>query len=393
MDSKSTLVGVFFFFVFNPFISPIPIGTDVQLPVFIIAALLGLLALINNKFYLDRQESIMLFIAFWTMLFLGLDGEFNPRYRLGLPLGVLVLFVIRIYWHQLSPRLLLYSVWFNSAGVFFHFFVPQLFVPIASAVTREIKNKEIGERGASGFCPESGLACAIFVVLLLSLIYFRKKNELNHSQFLFGVALCVVSILLTKSATGILFIFIIISYFLLMYSNLKQKIIFTIFIIIGTFIVLNGNFLETTRAGALLLLAIENPLTILVLDGSLAERAAGISFGFVSLLENIFGYGGGSFPQLAPKLDQSYGVMNFFYTARDQTQGTVSAFGTYTLEFGIVFLFFLGLITWRYTRFNYISQTSVTFALLFILASYSIAFPGIWYLLILARNANKEIFN
>ena len=165
---------LFFFCVFNPFISPIPISTDVQLPVFVLAFILFILAIFNGQSLFDRSQIVLLILAVWTMVYIGVDGSFNPRYRLGLPLGWLVLFVVRIYWHHLTLKMVYVAILFNSSGLLLHKFIPAHFIPIAELITREIKIKEIDLRGASGFCPEPGHASAIFVILMLTLN--RHKN-------------------------------------------------------------------------------------------------------------------------------------------------------------------------------------------------------------------------
>ena len=150
---------------------------------------------------------------------------------------------------------------------------------------------------------------------------------------------------------------------------------------------------ESSRALHLLLIVAQNPWTFLQIDSSLAERAAGVSFGLVSLLEWPVGYGGGSYPNVAPELDQKYGVMNFFSNARDQTQETVSAFGRYALEVGFIFVLFILIIFLRNFSFSQIGLSSSLLALFFILASFSITFPGTWFLLILSQQYKKNIID
>jgi hypothetical protein len=384
------LVGLFFFCVFNPFVSPLPIGTDVQLPVFLLAFVLFIIASINGKVRIDKSQILLLLISMWTLAYLGLEGSFNPRYRLGLPLGILVLLVVHIYWQSLSLTVVYISIAFNSIGIISHKLFPQIFIPIAELVTREIKIKEIGSRGASGFCAEPGLASAMFIILLLTLVYLRDKKILQKKYFYLNSILMVYCILLTQSATGILFMVIIFFVFITFKMRAYFKII-SITIIISIILYANStDFFEATRSGALIVLFLTSPLEILRLDSSLAERAAGITFGLYGINEWLFGYGGGSYANVAPQLDSKYNVMNYYYTARDQTQQTVSAFGTYSLEFGIIFWIFLIVLLYYSFALSAMSLASLAIAFMFILASFSIAFPGIWYLIVLSTQYQKN---
>ena len=126
MRLEKLLIGTFFFTVFNPFISPVTIETDVQLPVFLFAFILFFVALVNHQIYLSKIEIILLILAFWTMFYIGIEGSFNPRYRLGLPLGLLILLTVKIYLNALSSKVVYVSIIFNAVGSLAHFFVPSL---------------------------------------------------------------------------------------------------------------------------------------------------------------------------------------------------------------------------------------------------------------------------
>lgn len=385
------VTSLFFFCVFNPFISPLPIGTDVQLPVFVLAFVLFIIAVLNHRAFFDRGQIILIVIALWTFAYLGLEGNFNPRYRLGLPLGILVLFVVRIYWQSLTMKAVHAAILFNSIGIFLHKFFPSQFIPIAEIVTREIKIKELGARGASGFCPEPGLASASLIILFMTLVYFREKCKISKKLFYLNSSILLCSMFFTQSASGILFMMI--TAFVYLSFNLRFKryaIIWLSLIVVLIMYLINTNYFENTRAGSLILIIISNPLEFLRLDGSLAERAAGITFGFLGIQEWLFGFGGGSYSSVAPNLDTRYRVMDYYFTARDQTQQTVSAFGTYTLEFGIIFWVFLIVLFYSSYAFSATAIASLALASLFILASFSITFPGIWYLMVLSTQYQRN---
>lgn len=389
---QHTIVSFLFFFcVFNPFISPLPIGTDVQLPVFVLGFVLLILAVLNRRAFLDRGQIILIVIALWTFAYLGLEGTFNLRYRVGLPLGILILIVVRIYWQSLTIKAVYAAILFNSTGIFLHKFFPSQFTPIAEIVTREIKIKELGVRGASGFCPEPGLASASLIILFITLVYFREQRQISRTLFYLNSSILLCCMFFTQSASGILFMMITLFVYLSFHSRFKRYAIIWLTLIVALIVFLiNTNYFENTRAGSLIIMIISNPLEFLRLDGSLAERAAGITFGFLGIQEWPFGFGGGSYSSVAPNLDEKYRVMDYYFTARDQTQQTVSAFGTYTLEFGIIFWVFLIVLFYHSYAFSATALASLALASLFILASFSIAFPGTWYLLVLATQYQRK---
>ncbi len=384
------LVNIFFFTVFNPFISPFPIGTDVQLPCFILAFILTLFAVLNKKLKLDLVDVSFLIVSGWSLFYLGLEGQFDPRHRFGLPLAFLVYITIKTYWKYLNPKIVFTSIMFNALGIIFHMLSPSNFVLIAEKITRKIKVTEFSERGASGFCPEPGLASALFAILFLTLFYLRRRNDIKKVPFIMSSLVCILCMLLTKSGTGVLLLLVIFTSIFVMGSSVRIKILLVVFLISCHFVFLQNELYESSRALNLISIVIQNPSTFLQIDSSLAERAAGVSFGLVSLLEWPGGYGGGAYATIAPDLDKQYGIMSFFSTARDQTQETVSAFGKYLLEMGLIFVLLLLAIFFRNFSFNHIGLGSSALAIFFILASFSITFPGTWFLFILARNCKSS---
>ena len=385
------LVNIFFFTVFNPFISPFPIGTDVQLPCFVLALILVFIAVLNKRLKLDAIDVVFLIVSGWSLFYLGLDGQFDPRHRLGLPLAFLVYITIKTYWQYLNPKIVLISIMFNTLGIIFHMLSPSNFVFIAEKITRKIKiGGDFTERGASGFCPEPGLASALFAILFLTLFYLRRNDDIKKFPYIISSLVCILCILLTKSGLGVLLLLVIFTSILVVSSSIRIKIAIVVFIFCCHFVFDQYELYESSRALHLIYIVIQNPGTFLLIDSSLAERAAGISFGLISLLEWPGGYGGGAYAKIAPDLDKQYGIMSFFSTARDQTQETVSAFGKYLVEIGLIFVLLLLAIIFRNFSFTQIGLSSSALAIFFILASFSITFPGTWFLFMLARNCKSS---
>ena len=80
------------------------------------------------------------------------------------------------------------------------------------------------------------------------------------------------------------------------------------------------------------------------------------------------------------EINSKYNVMAMFPGAREQIKGNVTTFGTYILEFGILF----NVLNCRLQKSLAISAfclSCTTISFTFMLASFSILFPGIWFLI------------
>ena len=113
-----------------------------------------------------------------------------------------------------------------------------------------------------------------FVLLILALLHLYKEEKITKLFLIIYITICIVCILLTKSATGVLFLMVIASLYTLFSFDIRQRLLLLV-CGIGLFYCLTRiDLIEVTRAGAVLKLALENPSMIFRLDSSLAERAA-----------------------------------------------------------------------------------------------------------------------
>ena len=81
----------FFFFALMPFVSPVPINTDAQPIALLLAIIIFFIDFFQKKICLSKFEIYFLLLASFSLLFIGLHGDFEIRHRIGL-LGAFFLY-------------------------------------------------------------------------------------------------------------------------------------------------------------------------------------------------------------------------------------------------------------------------------------------------------------
>ena len=362
---------------------------------FLFASTLLFLSLVDGSLGLKKEELVLLLFALFSFFYIGVDGDFEIRYRIGLFLAFLVFLSLRLYLNSLSSRLLWLITSVNFAALIVHWVYPTQWKSIAIFFVRDIKITEFGwGRGPSGLAAEPSFMAAVFSIILLTWIWLFWNKRASSTSCWLGILLSATAIIITKSSTGGLALFIIFFIFFIFYLNLRLIALIGVIIIPSYLIAQELEILPDSRGLKVIAFLIKNPTTFFLLDTSIGERVVGIYFGFLAFSESIFGYGGGSYANIAPLLNEKYLVMNYFQSAsegvvRDQTKGNVTAFGTYIFEYGILYLLFLLFLFRQCISFNPLSISCAVLAFLYTLASFSILFPGVWFLLVLSRDCKK----
>lgn len=385
------LVKAFLFFGLFPFVSPFPIHTDVQPVSLLLALFIFCVDFIFLKVRLNRVEIFFLILAIFSFVFIGVVGDFELRHRVGLLFAFVIYYAVRKYHKYFTGGILLAASIFNFLGVLWHFFSPSSFIPFASIFTRAIKITEIGARGASGFAPENSFAAALALVYIILSIYLRKKQNISGFIYKLVFVLSTFVILLSQSGLGYVvgIMLVCINFFVSSNFKAKQRILVLVVFTFAAFSFSQSSFIDT-RGGQLVKLLFQNP-SLLLRDGSLGERFIGIHVGITSLFHYPIGSGGGSYPVIAREMDSKYKILKYHPKARaGQLDGTVSAFGRYTTEFGYLFiLFFIVLLSKSFGRTTF-PLLATTLSCLFIMASFSITFPPTYILLAISSLKTED---
>jgi hypothetical protein len=380
---KKLFANIFFFFALLPFISPYPIGSDAQPIAFLLGASLIFLLFLENNLKLSLLESIFILLSLFSLIFLGIDnfGEFDIKQRLGLFFGAVTFIAASKLFYIFSFKVLALASFVNFFGVLWHLISPDSFVPVAELFIRKVKLVEISTRGVSGFAPENSFASILAIFHIVLAYYFYSQNKCSKQSFIILSILAVLVIVMTSSGSGYMFAFLLLAIFIL--SKLTPKVVFTslIFIPIIMFAFLQSSLVDS-RGGALVKLAINNP-SLLLVDGSIAERALALDIGFKSLITYPFGKGAGAYSTIAPYIEEKFSLSLKYPSARKgvMMKETISPFARYLTEIGLVFIVFSAYLFLKAFRWNSYSLISVTFAFLLFIVSFSIIFPPTYFLL------------
>jgi hypothetical protein len=369
-----------------PFFSPAPIDTDVQLFPFLVA----IFAVVLNNLKI-KVVDLKLFIPIGVFaMFSLLYVDFEVSYLFTRRLGVAAVFVICIFFissiPRTSPLLVLFIMITHVLIMIFQWVEPEVFKATLGAYIRAITySPNLDERGVHGLNAEPGGAAAvIFGCFVLHQFLIRSYAPRERRQaVLLSLSLCWLGLALTRSGIAVLLFFATVSYLVLEY-RLKKLLIFGIGSLPLLWAVTDvQDFQLLGRGVALFGGLLHKGVDALILDGSFAERLIGIFYGVYSLLLNPFGLGGGGYPSAAQQVENIYSLSDQFLSARSQIHDTVSVIGLYLAEFGLFFIVFLVLIFWqtRPKSNSYFIFQVVGF--IFLLASYSFAFPVTWLILMI----------
>lgn len=394
------LPNAFFFFAVMPFVSPVPLSTDVQPTSIVLGLLLAFVILLRKQLFLNIQELYFFFFAAGSIFLVSLSSEFVLQHRIGLFSAFLIYYATIRFRDTFDIRILRIAIIIHFFGVLWHFLSPTTFIPVAELLVRTIKVKEMGSRGASGFSPENSFAATLALVHLILLLFFLERSRLSKLNIYLLTTLCFLTILLSKSGSGYVFTVIFVGFYFFSRINIKKfsvaKLAILTFLLVATVFVVRSPVVLESRGGRLVEIILKNP-QLVFLDGAIAERIIGIEVGIRSLVRYPLGVGGGGYPSVAKEINADVGLEEKYRTARVETQleATASSLGKYLTEFGIFFIFLLLIILRKSFEFRLFNMLSVFFAFIFIVASFSIAFPPTYLLLGLSsrRGITKEDTN
>ena len=371
-----------------PFISPIPLATDLQ-P---IAGAMSLMIIGRSAFKGDFKFDISttpIFIFFlYSSIFLMIDslGEnFNFSKHFSFIYGLIVFLACK-YTCPYPYKIFSYSLIIYFSLCIISYIIPDYYYQLQQFIVNtrvEGMSYEFyteSARGASILAPEPSFYGAILAFLLLSNQMFYDSNQQNITKFWINLSMIFIQIILNKSGTGLLFFAIYAFFILIVQLSFKAKIrlisIITI-VIVFLFSQYNIDINELQNFGRSLDLAIkllDQDYDALTNDASMGTRATDFLIGFLGLIEHPFGVGIGGVKNLLIHLNEQYNLNLFMLEDRE---GVATSLSYGLLAFGFPFLF---LISYIYIS-SKVSLLFKIFSFLFMSLSVSFGFPPIWILL------------
>jgi len=398
----NTLTNLFWFFLFLPFVSPFPINTDVQ-P---LCGVLGIAIIYRSK----RLNSIT--ILFSCCLLLGflfsiifyinnpLFDPIAPLLRKGSALffGFITYQAVLNVRHSLSVNHLLIPSFIYTAFASLFLINASAAKQLQDIVIRTTKinlDNLFSYRGFALLASEPSFsACAIFLILLITL-FCRYKPAANFKlKKNFIIFSSIALMLYTKSGAGYLLLTSLLIYEAILHRGLLSGIlrlktntknlliIVAVLSSIFSLILFNktSSFDVATNRGAQLISAILSDTDTLrrltADDSSIGLRLSQFLAQLQAIMTNpLIGYG---FQGSACFQDLTTGCEN---------NTMISTFLYYTLSIGILFPLTIYWLLKRSPQLFYLK----TISLGFLMFSLSYAFPGPWTLLALqSRNSSSK---
>jgi len=365
---------------FFPFTSPVPINTDLQPFSFIIIFLTIIFYHRNLKYNL--LIIILFLFGIISIFYINTSVEYNPIKRFVFFAVLLVVIFIKENINNENIKIVTKILLIHVFLILFQILFPEYFTKLFGHFIRN-ETFVVGDvRGAHGLNAEPGGASAVLAGIYFYLVIQFNKNRISFSNFpLVILFLTLIGLALTKSGLAIYCTFFILLYHINVFK--KDKYIILTFLIIISLYSLSLN--EYNRAIGLLVTFWDYGFEILFSDGSIAERILGLSYGIYSLTLSPFGFGGGGYPIASNYVENHYLLSTYFYSAREQIDGTISMTGLYLAEFGILFLFLYIFVMYYFRPKSLSSIPIFILALSFFMFSFSVAFPITWLLFYLVK--------
>jgi hypothetical protein len=380
------LANLFLFCALLPFISPRPAASDVQLPAFVIAALIVLRDVVKGRFTINWVEAVFVSVGIWSLCFVLPWNDFNGRERIGILAAFTIYYVVRKHAHRFSTRTLVAAVVITFASSLVQLALPELYGSIAPRFVRTVKDLSAGGRGASGPSAEPSFLAAMALAHGLLVIYFYAIGRIPKRTFRIALMMSTASLLLSKSATGFMYFAVLAMIGGAYYAFRGMTAGKWIALLVSTaalFAIVLGPLAES-RGGLILVGLYEKPDEVIA-DGSAQERVRCLTIGVLSMAKYPLGVGGGGFPAMAVDLDRQYRLNRIFVGAnRANLTGILNAGGMYFAELGIVFVFFLAIVLGASMRIEVFHLLFTALPLLFMMFSFSVTLPLTWLLLGLA---------
>jgi hypothetical protein len=380
------LIPITWFFIFQPYLSPLPTSNDLQ-PVSLILA--GL-ALLLDTLYRGRLQKrfMLLFLLAVAIEVLHVTLFMKPA---GIYLATYIFLVFAWkYSAHVTAQMMKAILAFHLFGILWQTLDPSSFSTIFEHFLRELKHTGHSGRGATGFTPEPTFAGALSTVYAITYFRFFAHNQRRVTNTLFFL-MYLLSIILTSSSLGYLFSpLVLVTWFLQGQQALTQHLrLYATAILVFTLATGLFEMFEVGQRGLVLAkILLQNPEVVL-LDSSVQERTRSLYIGYQSLQTNLWGFGHGNFAQATQWAQNTLDLERLFENSRD-IAGTASGAGSVMAGTGILGTVFYLLVFFRLRGRSTLSDIGLWIVSLSMFTfSFSPAHPLIYILLVMRQHHGR----
>ena len=380
---KQFIVSSFFFFALMPYVSPIPLGSDVQIMTGLIGYAVLIALLLKDKFTVDKRELVILLTCLIFIFYININ---EPTYQFRKAIGPLysfsVFYIAKRYNSYFNIKILSGVIIIYLAGAVTQYISPGLFNQTFEHFIRVAKYSATTGRGVTSLSPEPsflGIVC-IFILIIQDWFYIDSTKD---RSYYYRLAACIFMILLSKSGGGYVLLFLYFASKTTVYLKHYWYII-VIVAITGIAVVSNieikaGNKGLSDLIGVLRSTSPKDLLRV----SSFSNRVNPIIVGLYGAYEKPLGRGSGSFTTEAKEVYLENDIDEIYPSyLRDRllyeiSIDSVSSFGKYLFEYGLIFIFYLILIL-SGLDFKRAGPFTVFLVLIGLLFSLPIVYPPIW---------------
>ena len=356
----------------------------------------------NNKLSLEIKSLIIfsLMLSMYITKYSVIDIEYFKK-NIGLVFSISILIFYYYYGYRsefgrvILPVLYLYL---------FFAVLQYLSTPVytgLSGLFLDVSDIHIGERGAASLMPEAtdfGFTLNYFILITY---LFYKQGVVSGRLLKHVIILCVLMIFLSKSASGVITLVLLLSAIYCVNARIKLGHILASFAAIALVLILIfvfSNELMNIR-GVVIIVDLLNDYETIMLT-SFAHRFIHNAVGFLAFVDsNLLGFGAGTWSFMAEEVFQIHRLdivfsLNPYYSiavADSLNQAPLSNIGFMLLEYGVFGLIFVYLIFYKLTKIEAkLYMPALCIMLLTWLQSFPLAFPPFWMVIGLLMHAKNN---
>ena len=380
---KQFIVSSFFFFALMPYVSPLPLGSDVQIMTGLIGYAVLIALLLKDKFTVDKRELVIFLTCLIFIFYININ---EPTYQFRKAIGPLysfsVFYIAKRYNSYFNIKILSGVIIIYLAGAVTQYISPGLFNQTFEHFIRVAKYSSTTGRGVTSLSPEPSFLGIICIYLLVIQNWFYK-GEKKDKFYYFRFAACVFMILFSKSGGGYVLLFLFTASQFMGYIKKYWYIGLFMGIGLGVSVATTDSISGNKGLSDLVSLLKSTSPKDLLRVSSLSNRVNPIIVGLYGAYEKPLGRGSGSFTTQAQHvyldngLEDIYPVHMRSRLLYEISNDSVSSFGKYLFEYGIFFLLYLMLIL-SGLDFKQAGLFTVFLILIGLMFSLPIVYPPIW---------------